>query len=239
MAEKPPINFLERARAIKEAREGESKNSVQQVSQNETASETETTEEPRNLVTPIFGAKPLAFPTPRPPHESPQEHPPQESFAEPLPITPGKYSMRTFSRVGDRLGHDMIRLAHLVGNTEAAQTKYSHLVKMDAALYRLRTQMSKEKEMANVAMRRGLIRGSGTEDLVDQFWSSNEHDWSARPSTYLALLDELDERGFFTIPTDTPEPKPLTPKVWDEPDMNPDDDNPRSPGRPHRDRPKR
>ncbi|MEK9155043.1 MAG: hypothetical protein AAB839_00155 [Patescibacteria group bacterium] len=90
--------------------------------------------------------------------------------------------------------------------------KLNHLVAMEGALRSLRGQMSAAKEAQNVAMRRGFMRSSGTEDLVQQFWGSESHDWSARPSTYIALLDELEERGFFDIePPMPPDPAPLTP----------------------------
>ena len=230
MAEKPPINFLEAAKALREKRAAESQKPEEQVSQN--AAPLKIAE----IATPVFGGNVKKLPTP-----PPLASRPRESFIEPRPSMPGEYNMRMFSRLGSRFGDDMSLFGGLVGNSAEAQRKFSHLVKMDSALQTLRTQMSEARERSNVAMRRAFMREAGTEDLADQFWNSNEHDWSARPSTYIALLDELEERGFFNLSLGTdPEPEPPAPKVWDdEPNMNPDDDKPRSPGRPHRGRPKR
>lgn len=230
MAEKPPIDFVSRARALKEAREGKEKNPEEEVSQNVIPQGRE------NVVAPVFGAKLERLPTPLSP--TPPRH---ESPLDPTPTTPGEFTMRMFSRLDPRFGTDVSLFSGLAGSDPEAQRKFTHLAEMDSALSTLRGQMSEAKERANVAMRRSFMREAGTNDLADQFWSSNEHDWSARPSTYIALLDELEERGFFNLSMgEDPEPEPPAPRTWnDEPNTDPDGNKPQSPGRPHRGRPRR
>ena len=215
MAEKPPIDFVSRRRELLEKRKEENQNPPEEVSQKEAPK----------------GAEVVALLVHR------------EPWAPSAPAMPGDFTMRMFSRHNSRFGADISIFGDLIGNTEDAQKKFTRLVELDSALDNLRTQMSARREAENVAMRRGPMRSDGTENLEDMFWNSNEHDWAARPSTYIALLDELEERGFFAlrsldVAVDRRK-QPPTPREYDRPDIDPDDDNPRSPGRPHRGRPKR
>lgn len=109
------------------------------------------------------------------------------------------FTLRTFARLlGVRASNE-----HLINtfarNSEEEEQKYIHLVAMEKTLKELDGQILRKEQ--NVALRRSAMRSAGTDDLIKQFYGSNEHDWTARPSTYIALLDELEERGFFALST--------------------------------------
>jgi hypothetical protein len=101
------------------------------------------------------------------------------------------------------MGTDGFLLLGLVQSAED-QTKYRRLVTMETALNGLFAKP------ANVAMRRGMIRSYGTDDLMGEFWNSTEGNWTSQPAMYTAILDELEERGFFNI-ADVAPPPPTPP----------------------------
>ena len=123
--------------------------------------------------------------------------------------------------------------------TEEDRKKFTRLQEVVACLRILRAAMSVTKERQNVLLRRKTMRDAETNDLADQFWKSTERDWTQNVSIYLALLEELEARGFFDFQSPQTPPRG---RVFDEHVFGPDDEpegSPRSPGRRHRRRPKK
>lgn len=152
-----------------------------------------------NLVTPTFNIKkePLRVLQPYPSKFRPEE------FEKRLPTfkNPLGRDLRALAKLSNSPLGSMLQAfsATTIEKGSDFEKKLIRLKEMESALASLRSQMSESREAANVAMRRGIMRETGKEDLINQFWNSTEHDWSAKPSTFIALLDELEERGFFTF----------------------------------------
>lgn len=115
-------------------------------------------------------------------------------------------SLRTLSRLdlGDHgselIGRDFLGLL----TTPEDRQKFDRLVVIETALDGLYVKPG------NVGLRRSIIRSYGTEDLAADFWGSTESNWTQQPAMYTAILDELEERGFFNI-RDVPPPPPTPP----------------------------
>lgn len=153
-----------------------------------------------NLVTPTFDVKkPLRVLQPYSSKSRPEE------IEERLPTfkNPLGPNLRTIAKPSNTLLGSMLQAfsATAVEKGSDFEKKLLRLKEIESALASLRPQMGENRVAANVAMRRGIMRETGKEDLINQFWNSTEHDWSAKPSTFIALLDELEERGFFTFTT--------------------------------------
>lgn len=100
----------------------------------------------------------------------------------------------------DLVGRDFLGLVR----SPEDQTKLSRLTVIETALRGLPVRQ------ANVGIRRNLFRTLGMDDLTEMFWTSVESYWAAQPAMYVALLDELEERGYFNI-ANVPPPPPTPP----------------------------
>ena len=152
-----------------------------------------------NLVTPTFNVKkePLRVLQPYPSKSYPEE------IEERLPTfkNPSGDNLRTIAKLSNTPLGNILQVFSTTAIEKGSdfEKKLLRLKEMESALASLRPQMGESRVAANVAMRRGMMREAGREDLINQFWNSTEHNWSAKPSTFIALLDELEERGFFTF----------------------------------------
>lgn len=131
--------------------------------------------------------------------------PPEET----VPFKPHRsngLSLRTFAGLGGLMADEGLASTfdHLFAHTAEDQRKFEHIRAIEETLRSLQG-IGRNFEQ-NVAMRRGILRSEGTEDLVTTFWSASPHVVSGKPAFFTALLDELEERGYFDVsPTRPPE----------------------------------
>lgn len=88
-----------------------------------------------------------------------------------------------------------------LAETAEDRIKYGRLVKLKTALRGFVVKSD------TVALRRSIVGSYETDRLIEEFWNSTEGDWTQRPALYTAILDELEQRGFFNI-RDVPPPPP-------------------------------
>ena len=197
------IDFASRGRELQERKAREEADTETKLPA-KAVPERKAVEEPAERVVHLEIPKPVLRVVPQP-----------ERFNSALPLSLSTFepeeprsglNLRVLSRLDvgnhglDLIGRDLLGL--LAGPED--RKKLDRLVMVETALRGLFVKP------ANVAMRRGMVRSYGTDDLTAQFWGSTESNWTQQPAMYTAIIDELEERGFFNI-RNVPPPPPTLP----------------------------